>query len=188
MRHGKPEIYDRISFKSFISGADIQKFIEDYNCCDLASTTVPHYLEDLVKGDGYFISSSLKRARDSFKLIDVNNFEVSELFVEAEWPSGMLKNLKMPLFLWAFMLRTIWFFGYARNCESLRDFKKRMQKANAFINEKLVQNDNVVIMAHGFENFFLEKEFLKNGWVRVECKNRRKFFSYSKYEKNYCNK
>ena len=70
MRHGKPEIFDRISFKSFISGADIQKFIEDYDCCDLASITVPHYLEGVVKGDGYFISSSLKRARDSFKLID----------------------------------------------------------------------------------------------------------------------
>ena len=183
IRHGKPEFYDRISLKSFIRGADIQNFIEDYNCCDLATTSVPQSLEDLVKGDGYFISSSLKRARDSFRLIDVKKFEVSEMFVEAELPFGILKNLKMPLFLWLFLLRTIWFFGYAKNCESLQDFKKRMERANTYVNEKLEQNDNVLIMAHGFVNMFLKKMFLKDNWVKVKCENQGKFLSYSKYER-----
>jgi broad specificity phosphatase PhoE len=185
IRHGKPEIFNHYSLTSFVCGAAIQKFIDGYNSCDLASTIVPHYLKHISKTDGFFISSNLKRARDSFQLLGVNTYELSELFVEAELPYGMCTRLKMPLFIWAFMLRIMWYFGYAKNCESIQDFKKRINKALVFINEKLKQNDNVVIMSHGFVNYLLEKELLKDNWIRVESQGRNNFYSYKKYSREY---
>jgi broad specificity phosphatase PhoE len=129
----------------------------------------------------FFISSNKKRARDSFGVLGVQTYDISALFAEAELPSGILNNLKMPLFLWALFLRIVWYFGYSKKCESFRDFKKRIKNANTYIKGTLEHNDNVVIMAHGFVNLLLEKELLKDRWVKVECKKRNEFLSYKKF-------
>jgi hypothetical protein len=183
IRHGKPEAYIRYPLMSTISGSDIEKFINEYNNCELVSPTVPIYLKGVLNNAHLFISSNLKRALDSFKLLGVHKFDVSYLFAEAELPCGILKNLKMPLFVWTFFLRIVWCLGYTKNCESIYDFKKRMKNAHAYLQEKSKHHDNIVIMAHGFVIMLLEKELLKDNWVKVESKNQNKYFSYKKFSK-----
>jgi hypothetical protein len=184
IRHGKPEACKRYPFTSIVSGLDIQNFINDYNNCNLLNTTVPQYLQCVLNEGDFFVSSNLKRARDSFELLGVHAYDVSDLFAEAELPYGILNNLRMPLFLWAFFLRMVWYLGFTKNCESFVDFKKRTKEANTYLQKKFDHYDNVVIMAHGFVNMLLEKELLNDNWARVEGKNRNKFFSYKKFSKS----
>jgi broad specificity phosphatase PhoE len=141
------------------------------------------YLQDVFSEGDFFISSDSKRARDSFEMLGVLTYDVSNLFVEAQLPYGFLKKLKMPLFLWAVFLRTIWCLGYTKNCESFREFKKRVKNAYIYLHEKSRRYDHVVIMAHGFVNVNLGRELLKDNWMKVEFKNQNKYFSYKKFSK-----
>lgn len=183
IRHCRPAIYEQYSLLSFLSGADFNCFIDNYNNCDLSVSKLPITLKNIVKDGDCFISSNLKRTKESFKLLRIDNFEATDLLNEAELPSGIMLKYRMPLFCWLFLFRTIWYLGCNVRCESFAEFKVRIKKAIRFIQKRVENNNNIVIMSHGFVNLLLEKELLKNNWTKMKNKNSSGFLSYKTYSR-----
>ncbi|MFF2484509.1 histidine phosphatase family protein [Paenibacillus sp. NPDC058071] len=117
------------------------------------------------------VTSDLKRAIESAKLLNSSLPAVSDpLFRETELPAPSVKlgGLRLNPSLWAVMLRCLWFSGYARECESLKDAQIRAEKAAAFLDQCAKENQNVVLVGHGFFNRFIGKELKKRGWDGVK--------------------
>lgn len=185
IRHCRPAVYEQYSLLSLLSGADFRCFIDIYNNCDLSVSEVPITLKNMVKDGDCFIASNLKRTKDSFKLLGINSFEITDLLNEAEIPNGIMMKLHMPLFCWLFLFRTLWYFGCNINCESFAEFKVRIKKAKIFIQKKVENNNKIIIMSHGFVNLQLEKELLLDNWVKLGRKNSSSFMSYKTYSRCY---
>lgn len=182
IRHGEPVIFSNIPILSIVNGAEIRKFLDIYNQCTIIlPPAVPLYLKKITETGDFFISSNLKRAKESFTYLGVHKFETNDLFNEAELPNGMFKNLRMPLFIWSFLLRAAWVSGYNRECESIKKFKFRIKRAKEYLDEKMAENSNIVVMAHCMMNFTLGRELKKDNWVLMESVNGSKFWSLKKY-------
>ncbi len=186
IRHGEPVAFSNISMLSIVKGIEIKKFLDNYNQCKIIlPTAVPLYLKKIVESGDCFISSNFRRTRESLTYLGVHEFEINDLFNEAELPYGMFKNLRMPLFIWAFLLRAAWVSGYNRNCESIKNFKIRIKRAKKYLDEKLTENSNIIVMAHGLSNFTLGRELKRDNWEILESVNGNKFWSYKKYYKMF---
>jgi hypothetical protein len=140
-------------------------------------------LKAVVERGDYFISSNFRRTKESLTYLGVHEFEVNELFNEAELPFGTFNNLRMPLFIWAFLLRTAWVSGYTKDCESIKNFKLRIKRAKNYLDEKLTEKSNIIVMAHGMMNFTLGKELKRDNWKILDSANGNKFWSYKRYSK-----
>jgi broad specificity phosphatase PhoE len=130
-----------------------------------------------------FISSKLKRTKDSFRLLGVKEFSSLELLNEAELPSGFLKRLKMPFIFWGILIRLSWMAGLKINSESYKDFKVRIQKVAVHLEAISMNSNNIVVMGHGMVNWQLKKELTKRKWRRVSNHGGRSYWSFDTYEK-----
>lgn len=185
IRHGKPEIHDNYSIFSILSGDDIENFRVSYDTCGLSpSNSITPELNKIILDGDLFISSGLRRSMESLRLLGVDTFESDELFKEAEIPCGIGKRLKLPLFLWAIILRIIWRFGLSTNAEPFKSFKIRIKKAADVIEKKENSSKHIVVMAHGFVNNLLGKELLRRKWRSIYRMGGNSFWSVTTFEKN----
>ncbi|WP_329955882.1 histidine phosphatase family protein [Calidifontibacillus erzurumensis] len=113
-------------------------------------------------------TSDLKRAIDSAKFLKPSVKIISNpIFRETEIPipfSKLLLGLKLHSSIWAVILRFLWFCGYSNGCESLKDAKRRAEKASKFLAANANEHKNVVLVGHGFFNMLIGKELKKMGW------------------------
>lgn len=126
-------------------------------------------LETLEKLDAANIvfTSDLKRAIESAKFLNPNLQIISDsLFRETELPIPLAKlwELKLNASIWAVILRYLWFCGYSNGCESLKDAKRRAEKASKLLVKYANEHKNVVLVGHGFFNMLIGKELKKMGW------------------------
>jgi broad specificity phosphatase PhoE len=177
IRHGKPELSKKFSNMTIISGSQVQHFIEEYNSCDVSITEKNDHLLHYISNGNLFFSSNTKRAKVSFEKLGVYNYNTTDLLNEAELPYGILNRVKMPLVICLVFLRVTWYLGITKNCESLSDFRKRINCAVHFIESYLHCVNNIVIMAHGFTNMNLYREFRKKGWKKTETVHLNRYLS-----------
>jgi len=113
------------------------------------------------------ITSNLKRSMESAKLLNPNIQTISDTsFRETELPipSATLWGLKLQASTWAVLLRCLWFIGYSKGCESLREAEKRAEKAAILLVNYAKEHHHVVLVGHGFFNMLIAKELKKMGW------------------------
>jgi hypothetical protein len=89
---------------------------------------------------------------------------VDPVFREVELPTGLLHHVKLPVFLWLFLLRGLWFGGYANHCESIHEARVRAARAAQVVHEAAAQKNSVVVVAHGFINKFIKRALQQQGW------------------------
>jgi hypothetical protein len=170
IRHGKLSIFETFSMLTLTRGDQIAEMVNLYDTCELSATSFPpHDLVTLCKNSDIYVCSCLQRTADSFLRLGITVFERSKLLNEAEIPTGILPGIVLPLGIWAFLLRLLWFAGVDKNCESYRVFRSRMREAYTLITAYFEKNESVVVMSHGFVNMLLKRIFVQNGW---HCKHR----------------
>ena len=168
IRHGRPQAYEDNALFSFVAGSEIEHIVKAYNTCELSPINeVPSILGEIISDGDLFISSELKRTKDSFHKVGIKKFESNGFLNEADFPYGIGKNIKMPLVLWLIVLRLFWRFGLSTNSESFKDFKKRVKNGVDHIENKAISSTHCIIMAHGFTNQIIKNELLSRKWELI---------------------
>jgi len=73
--------------------------------------------------------------------------------------------LAMSLDTWGILLRCMSVIGFSRNGESLSMAKKRAQVAASTLIDVAHEHQSVLLVGHGFVNYFIAQELLARNWV-----------------------
>lgn len=164
IRHGRSLLSenDRITINDFRS------WIEKYDSSGVNEEAA--YPPETIKRAAdakVVITSDLKRSVESARLLNPEAKIISDpLFRETELPvcSTELFQLRLRPGIWAVILRLVWFSGYSRKCESLKEAKLRAEKAAKKLIDSSIEYGPIVLVGHGFMNILIAKELKKKGW------------------------
>lgn len=107
-------------------------------------------------------SSDLPRAvKTAQKLYDGEIIELKALRELPIFPPTNI-NIKLPVVLWLFLGRIAWMLSHKSQVESKLIFSERVR---SILEEIILKNDqDILIVSHGFLMLFLRKELLKQGF------------------------
>lgn len=120
----------------------------------------------------YIVSSDLKRAVEStqicFKKLPAQKLNI---FRKLEIP-----RYKLPFYLktstWLILNRVLWTLGFKGSFESHTSAKRRALIATEQLILLANKHDKVVLVGHGYMNFYIRRSLSKKGWNLKE-KSRR---------------
>jgi hypothetical protein len=163
IRHAKPDV----SRSGFFNHTMAKKFIEDYHIANIVADIEKPDCGEFTDVDHVYCST-LNRSKQTAKLLFGEHVKLRELenFREFESRIVTFPALHLPLGFWLFISRLLWFLGLnKRGIESYREGRKRARIASKILHDDAVITGKVVLVAHGFLNFFLRHELKKLGWV-----------------------
>lgn len=185
IRHGMPDAHFKYPGFKLLKGSQIAEYIRDWNNCELSQeNVVPIEIKTVIGESDYFISSTLKRTIDSYRLLGITKIDSFELLNEAQLPYGFFKNVKLPILFWGIMIRMLWVFGLKTNSESYKEFKERIKKAYDYISSLSTKFNHIVIIGHGFTNLQLKKELRRNQWTFTNNYGGHNYWSLDNFEKD----
>lgn len=163
IRHGKSVCVEKkpitlTEFKEWVGKYDHDGVMEE-------ESYPTESCEKVTKANVVF-TSDLTRSIQSAKLLKPDADLISNpVFREVELPSSTLKfrNVKLRPRYWLVILRLLWFFGYSKDCESIKRAKKRAVNATDLLLKTAKHNDRIVLVGHGFFNMMVAKELQKHG-------------------------
>jgi broad specificity phosphatase PhoE len=74
-------------------------------------------------------------------------------------------EFSMSLYKWGVFLRVISIFGFSRNGESLSMARIRAIEAASELVNLAKEKKSVLLVGHGFINYFIAKELLRKKWL-----------------------
>ncbi|WP_112179654.1 MULTISPECIES: phosphoglycerate mutase family protein [Paraliobacillus] len=164
IRHGKSQHTERHKLTCF----EFKDWMRKYDSNGVfEKESYPSITLEKVNMANIVITSDLKRSIDSAALLTKTNENISySLFRETELPAcpPLLSKIKLNPTIWAILLRVLWFSGYSKECESLKDANVRAEKATQKLIEYATKHDSVVLIGHGFFNRLIAKELKDQGW------------------------
>jgi len=162
IRHQRPVV----SKQGWFSQQQACQFLSEYDVCAIEElVTKPTGLpaEQLSK----VYCSSLPRAKQTAQAIFGPEVTLIEDPVFNEFPRQVfpLPFFKFPIKFWLFGARMLWLLGLnTRGLESFRQAKKRARKAAQQLAHQAKTDGKVVLVAHGFLNFFIRRALRRMGW------------------------
>ncbi len=161
MRHGKPEL----SLSGHTAAGALCDIIMAYDASGIADHPTEAAI-NAAKNHNIVVSSDLPRALQSAKALGVDKIHSADaLFREATLPHFSNGSLKLPMSGWLVILRCIWFCGYSQNGETFLAAKTRAKAAAERLIMLAREFNSVLLVGHGFINYFIAKELLSNHWV-----------------------
>lgn len=109
------------------------------------------------------------RSIETGRLIGKKIIEDS-IFREAEIPLIVFPPVRLKAKLWLFISRSLWLLGLKTKCESFKEVRQRVKRIVETIELKLLENERIVIIGHGFINALKKKELLHRGWFLTQVK------------------
>jgi broad specificity phosphatase PhoE len=175
MRHGKPDVgpIDKVSAR------DMKKWIAQYDLAGIVDEPIPESSQALARKASVIVSSTASRALASAAALGLLPSAIDAVFCEAQLPHGRWAQPRLSPFTWAFMLRMSWLCGFSANVESARDAGLRADQAAQQL-QVLAEDQNVLLMGHGFMNRMIAKRLARAGWVRQDSSGSR-YWSASRY-------
>ncbi|SFC75773.1 Broad specificity phosphatase PhoE [Bacillus sp. OV322] len=147
---------------------EFKKWVENYDCNGVfEEKSYPSVTLEKIGAANIVISSDLKRTVESAKYLRPDIPVISDpLFRETTLPIPLIKlgGIKLKASIWAVIFRSLWFCGYSRGCESLKEAGMRAEKAADFLIKSAKEHNNAVLVGHGFFNMLVGKELKKRGW------------------------
>ena len=120
--------------------------------------------------------SELSRSRDTAKKIFAGSrFKKTRLINEVPLRSGFDTRMRMPLWFWNTIGRIQWFLGISRQKEGYLNTRKR---AGKFVKYLLKENEDCLVVTHGFYMHSLMLEMRKAGFRMSKFKIRYKNGEY----------
>ncbi|MED3554320.1 histidine phosphatase family protein [Cytobacillus praedii] len=179
IRHGKSQQTEN----SRITSQEIQGWVKKYDTSGVFK--VDHYPEgtsEKVAEANLLVTSHLKRSIESANLLHQQMKVFSDpLFREVELPVFPWNwRVKIRPNSWAIILRCLWYCGYAKECESLAEARKRAKQAAIQLVNYAEEYHSVVLVGHGFFNRLVAEELKKMGW-KGNRKSSTRHWEYTTY-------
>lgn len=179
LRHGRPEF--KIHGKARAS--DLPHIIESYNRSGITDAP-PDYAKEIAYSCSAVICSDLPRSILSAKALGFKEiYMCNPMFREVAIPHINDGSITLPLNIWATIFRTLSVFGFASNGESLTMAKNRASFAASNLVEIAHSQARIMLVGHGFINYFIAKELLSNKWIGPS-KPGSDYWSYGVYRYN----
>jgi len=176
MRHGKPEF----ELSGRVSASELSGIAKSYDMSGIVDSPPKESL-NLVGRHNIIVSSDLPRSRQSTASLGVSEVHSADaLFRETSIPHFNNGSLKLPMSSWLIILRCMWFCGYAQNGEAFLAAKARAKEAAQFLITLAKEFNSVLLVGHGFINYFIAKELLSENWVGPSRPGKR-YWEYGVY-------
>lgn len=166
IRHARPAV----SKKGWFSVSAARQFISDYDTAAVEDFVLQQ--EELrAKEIKKVYCSTLVRSQltakaifgEEVKLVSDHNFR------EFERRIFSLPLLRLPIHLWTFSARMLWFMGL--NSQGIENFKQARGRAKSgaqVLAAEAQQQGIAVLVAHGLLNNFIRRELTRKGWHLVK--------------------
>ena len=179
-RHGRPDLSRKVK----ITAREYGDWWKQYDASGLhPDERPPEGLVKIAAEAHTVLSSTLPRAMETaaFATGGTRSVTADELFVEAHLPPPPIPVLKLRPGPWGVISRTFWAWGYApKGVESQRDCWARVHRITAQLGDH-AQNGDVLLCAHGYLNWMIDRHLRKEGWVRAERNGGNGYWSWRIY-------
>ena len=165
VRHGKPDE----SLEGWVKRAETDDFLQRYVTSEVHAIDTAKILLRPQDIDTLY-SSSLNRAYTTAQLLSNGRFPISKqpVFREFENKAAAMPNLKLPKGMWLGTSRILWLLGLnQQGIESHKAARLRSQRAANELARMAVEDDRVILVAHGFLNRYLDKYLRRQGWYKI---------------------
>ncbi|MBA1419943.1 MAG: hypothetical protein FAF03_03535 [Epsilonproteobacteria bacterium] len=162
IRHAKVDIDNAKKIDSL----SLQKWVDEYDTASIVHENMPstETIAFAQKVD-VVVSSTLRRAIDSAKILGVEVDEQNKLFNEAIIPKVNIPYVKLKPKSWLVILRLMLLLGLGKKETSLKASKAQAKKAAIRLEELSQGYDDVLLVGHAGMNWMIGKELGKEGWV-----------------------
>ena len=144
--------------RGWVTAAELRQWLDDYNAADVTVSAV-----DLGGIEwAHCLSSDMRRAHVTAQTAFTGPITFSEDLREADVAPFQTGSLRLPIFVWRWMLRLAWATAH-RSQRSIRDaFMQRVLR----VAEKLAAQDrDTLVVCHAGVMHFLRKELLRRGYT-----------------------
>ncbi|MEO0400097.1 MAG: histidine phosphatase family protein [Pseudomonadota bacterium] len=144
----------------------------------------PDSLVKLAASATTVLSSTLPRAIETAARLtnDAREVPADPLYVEAPLPPPPVPLLKLRPGPWGVVSRSFWFFGYApAGVETHPETWRRVRKIADRL-EAYSADGDVLLCAHGYLNWMIDRHLRKNGWARTDREGANNYWSWRIYE------
>jgi phosphohistidine phosphatase SixA len=177
LRHGKPAF----ELKGNIPAKDLREIAKSYDLSGIVGTP-PTKAIIATKGSHCIVCSHLVRSTESAEALGYYDPCLKEpLFCETAIPHFNNGSIPLPISFWVVVLRILWLFGFSKNGESIADARNRAKHAASRLVELANEHQSVLLVGHGFINYFIAKELRKCGWFGPS-KPGKGYWGYGVYE------
>lgn len=175
VRHGEPAI----NKKGWRNNKQAMQFIQAYDTVKVVPIKNIPVCPSSIHAKKIYHSHLQRSKNTAVQIFNDTIFNLIEMkrFREFERKIPKSLNIKLPLKVWLFFSRTLWFMGLNnRSIESFKKAKKRAKKNAAFLSKQADNKPQVFLVAHGLHNRFVAKYLQKMGWLEV-CNSGRGYLS-----------
>ena len=163
IRHAKVDIDNTKKIDSLA----LKKWVELYDSAPIVSESLP--TEEticLAQNADVVVTSTLKRAIDSAKVLGVEVHTQNVLFNEAAIPEIVIPYLKLKPKSWLVILRLMLLFGVGKKETSLKGSKVQAKKAAIELEILTKEYTNVALVGHGGMNWLIGKVLTQENWAQ----------------------
>lgn len=161
IRHGKPTF----ELKGKTKARDIGEIIRRYDLSGIADEP-PENAKQHASACHVAVCSDFTRSLESAKALGFSDILLSApVFREIAAPHFKTGSLTLSVSAWGLLLRGLSTMGFSRNGESLEMAKKRAQVAASTLIDMAHEHQSVLLVGHGFVNYFIAQELLARNWV-----------------------
>ena len=167
IRHQRPDV----SKSGFFNQQQAHQFLKNYDTSAIEQlvtkpTGLPY--EHLT----HVFCSSLPRAKQTARAIFGGEVTLIEdaLFNEFQRQVFWVPKIKFPIKFWLYGARILWLLGLNnKGLETFGQARKRARKAAQRLVQQAEADGKVVLVAHGFLNFFVRRALQTMGWRVVRA-------------------
>lgn len=166
IRHGKPMLHSLYSLMRPIKGIQFNQYCHEYE----QSTIDPAYpppktVINIIGNACHYVSSDLRRAKDSSAMLPFINTVFYKSLREAEMPQTRLTNLSLPLIAWMALSRIKWQAGMnGDDSESRQTFITRIESACDLLHQTASEKQSIAVLSHGIAIHYLKQALIDKGW------------------------
>ena len=181
VRHGRPDLARDVR----ITARDFGDWWAQYDASGLApGQSPPDGLVELARNAETILSSTLPRAIETARQASGSDRTIpaDPIFVEAPLPPPPVPLLKLSPSMWGVISRSFWFWGYAPGgVETHPQSWERVRTITARLAED-AQKGDVVLCAHGYLNWMIDRQMRREGWVRSQRDGGNRYWSWRIYQ------
>lgn len=161
IRHAKVDIENTTK----IVASALKEWVEMYDVAEIHPDSNPSQETiDMVQHADLVVTSTLKRAINSVKVLGVDIYEQNTVFNEAKIPDIGIPLLKFKPKRWLAIFRVLSLFGLGKKGTSLKASKQQAKEASQRLLELAEKHESIILVGHGGMNWLLRKELLRQGW------------------------
>jgi broad specificity phosphatase PhoE len=180
-RHGRPNLSRDVKITAREYGDWWARYDESGLHPDEAP---PSELIDLAANAHTVLSSTLPRAIETARELTggARTVPADPIFVEAPLPPPPVPWLRMSPGSWGVVSRAFWTLGYApAGIEGHFETWRRVDRVSRRLGELALEGD-VLLCAHGFLNWMLDRRLRMSGWRRAARDRGNDYWSWRVYE------